>query len=357
MNGISLFSGGGITETYFSEVGIKIKVANELLLDRSEFYQNVYPDVKMIQGDITNKEIYNSVIKEAKLNNIDFMIATPPCQGMSTLGKRLYSSDKRNSLFKYVINAIDDLNPSYVLIENVPKFLDIYFNKDGTTYTGIEKEDPLRVGELLNNLYNSDYNIDVKILDAKDYGVPQSRPRAIIKMYKKNLTWGYPEKSKHIITLEEAIGHLPSLFPGEVSDIKWHYAINHNERHIKAMMHTPEGASALKNEIHYPKKKDGTRVKGFHNTYKRMKWDSPAPARVTNNHIISGHNNVHPGRLLPDGTQSDPRVLSFRELLIVSSLPLDWNIPDDFKESRVRQMIGEAVPPLLSKKVVEKIFD
>ena len=44
-----------------------------------------------------------------------------------------------------------------------------------------------------------------------------------------------------------------------------------------AMKHTPEGKSALKNPIYYPKK-DGQPVKGFHNTYKRMKWDEPSPA-------------------------------------------------------------------------------
>lgn len=356
MNGISLFSGGGISETYFKEIGIDIKVANELLPERSSFYQSIYPETKMIAGDITELSIYNSVINEAKSHNVEFMIATPPCQGMSTLGKREYSSDKRNSLFKYVINAINDLQPDYVFIENVPKFLDIYFNKDGTTYTGVEKEMPLHINEVLHNLYESEYKIDVKLLNAKNYSVPQSRPRAIIKMYKKNLSWDWPEASKDIITLRDAIGDLPSLWPGETSTIKWHHAIKHNERQIEAMLHTSEGRSALLNEIYYPKKKDGSRVKGFHNTYKRMTWDSPAPARATNNHLISGHNNVHPGRQMSSGLQSDPRVLSFRELIIVSSLPLDWNIPDNFKETIIRQMIGEAIPPLLSKKVVEMIF-
>ena len=112
----------------------------------------------------------------------------------------------------------------------------------------------------------------------------------------------------------------------------------------------------MKNEVYYPKKKDGSRVRGFHNTYNRMRWDEPAPARTTNNHLMSGHNNVHPGRLLPDGTWSDARVLTLRELIIVSSLPLDWGIPEDFPEAKIRIIIGEAIPPLLSKKIVAQIF-
>ena len=87
-----------------------------------------------------------------------------------------------------------------------------------------------------------------------------------------------------------------------------------------------------------------------------MRWDEPAPARTTNNHLMSGHNNVHPGRPLPDGTQSDARVLTLRELIIVSSLPLDWNLPEDMKETSIRELIGEAVPPMLTKKIAERIF-
>ena len=71
---------------------------------------------------------------------------------------------------------------------------------------------------------------------------------------------------------------------------------------------------------------------------------------------MSGRNNVHPGRPLPDGTQSDARVLTLRELIIVSSLPLDWNLPEDMKETSIRELIGEAVPPMLTKKIAERIF-
>ena len=355
--GLSLFSGGGIAETYFEEIGIHIAVANELLPDRAKFYQYTHPQTKMICGDITDQGIFDRVIQESKLAKATFLLATPPCQGMSTLGKKKYISDKRNSLVHYVLKAIDALYPDYVLIENVPKFIELLYNSDGTTYDAqIANGKPFHIVDLLKHLYSEIYNIEMKFLNAMNYGVPQSRPRAIIKMYKKELPWPWPEDEEHIITLREAIGDLPSLESGEHSTIKWHNALVHNERQIEALRHTPEGKSAMKNEIYYPKKIDGSRVKGFHNTYNRMRWDEPAPARTTNNHLMSGHNNVHPGRPLPDGTQSDARVLTLRELIIVSSLPLDWNLPTDMKESFIRELIGEAVPPLLTKKIAEKIF-
>ena len=359
INAISLFSGGGIAETYFEQVGVYVKVANDLLPERAEFYRQTHPHTEMICGDISDKAVFSKVIMKAREQKINFVLATPPCQGMSTLGKRQYESDKRNSLIQYVIKAINELRPDYILIENVPKFLELLYDEDGTVFykDTAKNPNPYHIVDLLNYLYASEYIIESRVLNAMNYGVPQSRPRAIIKMYHKGLKWGWPKEENHIITLREAIGELPSLEAGEKSDLKWHNALKHNERQVLALKHTPEGKSAMKNEIFYPKKEDGSRVKGFHNTYNRMRWDEPAPARTTNNHLMSGHNNVHPGRLLPDGTWSDARVLTLRELVIVSSLPLDWNLPENYQEAKVRIMIGEAIPPLLSKKIVEQIFE
>lgn len=357
--GLSMFSGGGIAETYFENIGIHIAVANELVPDRAKFYQYTHPKTQMICGDISDDSIFNKVMELAEKENARFLLATPPCQGMSTLGRKNYETDDRNSLIHYVIKAINRLSPDYVLIENVPKFIKLLYDSDGTTYfSNTAKADkPYHIIDLLKKIYGNTYTIDMKVLNAMNYGVPQSRPRVIIKLYKKGLFWPWPKEENHIITLREAIGDLPSLESGESSNIKWHNALKHNERQIEALRHTPEGKSAMKNEIYYPKKADGSRVKGFHNTYNRMRWDEPAPARTTNNHLMSGHNNVHPGRLLPDGSWSDARVLTFRELIIVSSLPLDWNIPNNYPETKIRIIIGEAIPPLLCKKIAEQIFN
>jgi DNA (cytosine-5)-methyltransferase 1 len=86
-----------------------------------------------------------------------------------------------------------------------------------------------------------------------------------------------------------------------------------------------------------------------------MRWDLPCAAVTTNSGMISGHNNVHPGRIQPDGTYSDPRALSLLELLIVSSLPKDWNLPDNYKETTVRTLIGEAIPPRLLYQVLSTL--
>ena len=85
INALSMFSGGGIGETYFENIGIHVKVANELLPDRARFYEYTHPKAKMICGDISEEEIFCKVMKIAKKNSVKFLLATPPCQGMSTL--------------------------------------------------------------------------------------------------------------------------------------------------------------------------------------------------------------------------------------------------------------------------------
>ena len=121
------------------------------------------------------------------------------------------------------------------------------------------------------------------------------------------------------------------------------------------MRHTPSGKSAIANEFYFPKKEDGSRIKGFHNTFKRMLWNQPCPARTTYSGSISSHNNVHPGHLREDGTYSDPRVLTLLETFIVSSIPEDIEFPKDSTDSFIRTLIGESIPPYLMKKIIELI--
>jgi DNA (cytosine-5)-methyltransferase 1 len=121
------------------------------------------------------------------------------------------------------------------------------------------------------------------------------------------------------------------------------------------MKHTPTGESAFKNEVHYPKNKNGETINGYHDAYARMNWDKPAPTITMRSDAISSNSKVHPGRLNIDKTYSDARVLSILELMLLSSLPVNWSIPDWSTEILLRQVIGESVPPLLLKKIIEAI--
>lgn len=346
---ISVFSSAGIGELLLKNTNVEVVAANELLPKRAECYSHFYSNTDMYCGDITLDETQDYMVSAAQKSGAKMLIATPPCQGLSTLGKNKkqihYEKDKRNYLILSALNIIDRCDFDYVLIENVPTFLEMYFPYEN---------DYFKLEEILNKKYSSKYKIEARVLNAKDYGICQSRPRAIIKMYKPDKKWSWPSEEKEI-TLREAIGYLPSLESSESSDIPWHFAKKHNERAVLALKHTPTGKSAIANEVYYPKKEDGTRIKGFHNTFKRMDWDQPCPTRTTFSGSMSSHNNVHPGRLLPDGTYSDARVLTLLETFIVSSIPEDIDFPKDSTDTFIRTVIGESIPPKLMMKVIEKI--
>jgi DNA (cytosine-5)-methyltransferase 1 len=345
---ISLFSSAGIGELLLENIGIDVIAANELLPKRAECYKHFYPNSDVIIGDIKDPEI-KSKIKSYISDDVKLLLATPPCQGLSTLGKNKiqshYQDDERNYLIFDIFDIIDEGNFDYVLIENVHKFLNMYFPYNG---------EYLHLEQILVDRYSSNYNIEAMVLNAKDYGISQTRPRAILKLYKKGLKWDLPEKEPEI-PLKDAIGHLPSLEAGEKSDIPWHEAKPHNERAILALKHTPTGKSALKNETYYPKKENGERITGFHNTFKRMHWDQPAHARTTYCGSISSHNNVHPGRKLEDGTYSDARVLTLLETFIVSSIPTDVTFPENATDNFIRTVIGESIPPLMLMKILKQM--
>lgn len=368
MNGLSMFANVGIAETYLSEVGVDIVVANELLEERARFYKDLYPRCNMICGSILEDEVFESVCSEAIKKNVKFIIATPPCQGMSPAGKK-DPKDSRNSLITSVVDMVLRVKPDFVLIENVMQQLKTKIEFEGE-YVLIPEYLKRRLGDM----YTFNTN---PVIDTKFYGIPQQRKRAIFLLVhkSKNMEWNFPEKDVSFVTLRDAIGDLPSLDPlikeAEYRDIfpdyekkkeeglkisKWHCSREHVWRNVEVMMHTPEGKSARKNEVYFPKKKDGTMVGGAPRTYMRMEWDRPAPTITAYNHTISSFQNVHPGRPTDkEGIYSDARVLTIFELMRVMTLPDDWNIPDWATPQLIRQVIGEGIPPLLIKKIVAEL--
>jgi DNA (cytosine-5)-methyltransferase 1 len=341
---LSLFSGAGIGDYYLSKHH-QVLAANELDIHRAKLYSHLKPSAKMFEGNIQNNELKKSIFQE--INSIDMIIATPPCQGVSSLGSNKvqnnFIKDPRNFLIFELFDFLEFYNPSFVLIENTERFANMYFPFNGSMQ---------KLYDILVFKYSKKYEIHYDLLNCQDFGIPQSRPRSIFRLFKKGLSWNLPKKEEKI-SLKDSISYLPSLNPNEVSDIKWHYAKNHKPSVVECLRHTPEGKSALNNPIYYPKNKLGDKVNGFHNTYKRMRWDSPCPTRTTFMGSPSSHNNIHPGRKLRDGSFSDPRVLTLLETFIVSSLPVNIDFPSWVTDNFIRTVIGEGVPPLFLKKIVD----
>lgn len=371
LRGLSLFANVGIAEAYLQEVGVDILIANELIEDRARFYSDIYQGSHMIVGDITNDELRTKIVDEAINKEVDFILATPPCQGMSMAGNRA-EFDERNQLIYYAVDVVLRVKPKFVFIENVPTILRTKIVVNGET---------MLIPKYLHSVL-ADYHFnDETLVKAMDHGVPQMRERNIFLLVRNDidLTWNFPNAQPHI-TLQEAIGDLPSLdpllregldftlekFPSyeikrakglEVS--KWHYPPKHSWKQVEWMLHTPTGKSAIYNPVYYPQKANGTHVVAHHNHYRRMYWDKPARTITQNNGVISSLACVHPGRpfeLNGEVLYSDPRVLSIYELLIVSSLPNDWAIPDWASESFIRKVIGEGIPSKLVKEIMQSLI-
>ena len=347
--GLSLFASAGIAELNLKPY-INFVVANELIPSRAKLHEYWHPNAEMICGDITNDLVKRDIISKSVSKKIDFILATPPCQGVSLIGKNKrndqYLKDDRNFLIFHALEVIDAVKPNVAVIENVDRFSKMHFPFNG------EYQD---IDTILKIKYDKIYNVQSKVYNAADYGVPQARKRLIIVLTKKGFYYNEPKKINKQITVREAIGELPSLESGESSSIKHHNAKIHPESHILCMRYTPTGRSAFQNTIHFPKKKDGTRIIGYPYTYKRIEWDKPAPTITMRSDTISTTHSVHPGRDNGDGTYSDARVLTLRELFILSSINPDIDIPDFATENLVRYCIGEAVPPLLMEAICKNI--
>lgn len=375
IKGVSLFANVGIAEAYLDSIGVNILLANEIDEKRAEFYRHVYPNTEMITGDITNDEVRDYIVKKSIELGVDFLMATPPCQGMSIAGK-MDEFDERNQLIFYAIDIIKRIKPKYVLLENVPMQLKTKIRIDNKIvlipeYINIE----------LKNMYN--FN-DETLVKAMDYGVPQMRQRNVYLLTRKDteVIWKFPEKEKEI-TLREALKDVPSLDPYLRSGMedtlkcfpdferkkevglkisKWHFPPTHSWKMVEWMIHTPSGCTAFDNKIFYPQKEKGQKIKGHYNHYRRHEWDKPSRTITQNNGVISSLTCVHPGYLISDdGTErgriySDPRVFSIYELMIVTSLPTNWNIPEWAGESFIRKVIGEGIPSLLVKKIMIELI-
>ena len=371
LRGLSLFSNVGIAEAGLASLDVDMIYANELLKDRADFYSCVHPGTKMIQGDITNDDLRNLIIRKSIDNKVNFILATPPCQGMSEAGNR-FEFDERNQLITYAVDVIKKVRPEYAIIENVPTILQTKIVVNGKV---------MMIPDYLKDVL-SDYRFNEEsLIRAMDHGIPQMRERNIYLLVRKDIDiiWEFPA-TEPIITLRDAIGNLPSLDPMLREGIeftmkkfpyfdkkkenglkvsKWHYPPTHSWKQVEWMMHTPSGKSAIYNPVYYPQKEGGEHIVAHHNHYRRMAWDKPSRTITQNNGVISSLACVHPGRPFEENGEvlySDARVLTIYELLIVSSLPLDWNIPSWAKESFIRKVIGEGIPSRLITVIVEQLL-
>lgn len=376
---VSLFSSAGVGCYGFKKEGFYCVATVELLEKRlkiQSYNKKCVYESGYICGDMTKQETKDKVFAELNMwkkgfhvTNLDVLIATPPCQGMSVANhKKKKDEIVRNSLVVESIKMVHQIKPKFFIFENVRAFLtSVCTDVDGEVKS-IKEAIEMNLGGLYNILY--------KVVNFKDYGNPSSRTRTLVVGVRKDIKEVipydiFPDKQPEK-TLRQVIGHLPSLKKmGEITEDD----IYHNFRKYSPKMEAwiseiKEGQSAFDNTdinriphtvkngvVVYNAQKNGDK-------YTRQYWDKVAPCIHTRNDIMASQNTVHP---------VDNRVFSIREIMLMMSVPdsFSWSdmsfaqlnsLPIKEKEAflkkeemNIRQTLGEAVPTVIFRQIANKI--
>ncbi len=294
MRVVSLFSGAGGLDLGFVMAGHQIVWANDLYEDAVETYR------KNIGDHIVCKDI--SQIPSEDIPTCDIVIGGFPCQGFSVANTKRHIGDERNELYKQLIRVIDAKKPKFFLAENVKGL------------TNLGKGEVFKM--ILQDFTDLGYVVRYQILNAADYGVPQTRQRVIITGVRNDIDWEYvypqPTHSKDgkdglpkWVSVSEALENIPD----------------------------PDSANDLPNHT-YSKYK--LNINGYIG-HRLLDPEKPAPT-VTARGDSKGGVVIHPH---PNGK----RRMSCRELAKVQSFPLNYEFCGN--NSSVYRQIGNAVPPLL----------
>ncbi|GIO09882.1 cytosine-specific methyltransferase [Brevibacillus reuszeri] len=223
---LDLFCGAGGMSEGFLQAGFQIPFASDYSKEAAETYKNRHRqlgyDLNFFNDDIGKLTKRSTLINFLEGKSIDVIVGGPPCQGFSLTGKR-DENDPRNRLFLDYLKIVKIVKPKYFVIENVEGILS-YRIKKITGISGDIYEDEFVPEIIKKEAEKFGYFVDHKLLNAKDYGVPQNRPRVIFfgtritrSREKKLLIPNFPEKQAITVSTEDAISDLRFLKNGEVS--------------------------------------------------------------------------------------------------------------------------------------------
>lgn len=357
---IDLFAGvGGLSYGFAHDDEFEIIAANEILEPMAKAYSSNHPSVMMYNKDIKDFSL-DDLTRDlgVKKGDIDIVVGGPPCQAYSTVGKRLID-DPRGKLFQEYYRILKELRPKLFVFENVKGLLS------------------MQGGDLIKTiiaLFESiGYHMQMRLLNAADYGAPQIRERVILVgtldskpfIYPKpthyNPELGKPKDSslKPYVTLGEAISDLPSIKTGESAteyscdpqneyqrlmranapaEIHEHEVPKNNAKLVAIMEALPDGGSPK--DIAEELRPNS----GFANCYCRLWWDKPSTTITRNLGCPSSSRCIHP---------RDPRPLSTREGARLQGFPDDYIFCG--KRGDKHLQIGNAVPTFLSRAIKDSV--
>lgn len=346
MKVLDVFCGAGGLSLGFEKAGFHSVLGVDFNQAALDTFAKNYPNSTTLCGDLIDDEIKRQVIDFCKKNKVKGIIGGPPCQGFSLKGKKLGLNDPRNFLFKEYLYLVEQIQPDFVVMENVKAL-----GNNTNSYF---------LNEICRRLSVLGLNVTYRVLNAKDYGVPQQRERIfIIGIRKKSFNFDLIVE-KTVVTVRDAIADLAYLNSGdgafeqpyqmaECSDYQRrmrknsqqlfnHQATNHKQIALdKLKMIPPEG-----DKTSLPKKLHGRQQ--FSSTWGRLKWNQQSPTIDTRFDTPSNGCNSHPELHRSITPREAARLQSF---------------PDDFifygKKTEVCKQIGNAVPPLLAFAIAKSL--
>jgi|2_EtaG_2_1085320.scaffolds.fasta_scaffold04235_7 DNA (cytosine-5)-methyltransferase 1 len=336
-NVVSLFAGGGGSSTGYRLAGGNILAINEFVPEAQNAYAKNYPDTFIFKDDIrklTGSQILEQI--NLKPGELDILDGSPPCASFSTAGKRQkdwgkekkYSDTKQitDDLFFEYARILKEVQPKVFVAENV-KGLTM-----GTASSLLGSEQIDLFGEHKNTIYhtlvNCGYRVRYKVLNAKNYSVPQSRERTIFigvrNDIKKEII--YPEIGKHIITSYDACKSVIN----SSKDIK---DATHSEGIVKNyVFQLKEGESG-----------DKYAPSGYYGLHRILR-DQPCPT-ICQRQGNKGACLIH---------WEENRELTVPELVRLMSFPDDYYLGEKYTHKTER--LGRAVPPLMMAKIAYHIY-
>ena len=193
---ISLFAGAGGLDMGFERAGFRTIWANDFEPDACKTHEN-WSKAKVICGDIAR-------VDASDIPDADIMLGGFPCQGFSLSGPRKID-DSRNVLYKHYVRIVKAKKPLMFVGENVKGLL--------TMGNGAI------VDAIIEDFSNCGYNVFYKLLNAKNYEVPEDRERVIIVGFRKDLgitKFDYPMPRSFIVPMKDVLLNIPEPTPDEV---------------------------------------------------------------------------------------------------------------------------------------------
>jgi DNA (cytosine-5)-methyltransferase 1 len=333
---VDLFCGvGGLTQGF---VKAKFNVVAGIDFDNScKYAYEKNNHAPFIHADLT-KYSPTEIAHLYPENSIKILAGCAPCQAFSTYQQGNKKNDKWKLLYSFG-RLIKEIQPDIVTMENVPNLIKY---DHGNVFR-----------DFLKVLNKNGYIVTYDVVDAKDYGVPQSRRRLILfaSKFDKIEIIKPTHTGKKVKTVRKAIGHLPEINAGEFhkKDLL-HQARNLSPLNMQRIQSTKQGGgwkdwdNNLVLECH--KKASG---RTYRDVYGRMSWNKVSPTLTTQ---CTGYGNGRFGHPVQD------RAISLREAAILQSFPNKYHFvksKDVINISQIEKHIGNAVPPRLGYVIAKTI--